>query len=295
MKIPDQYVKELVQNISGDRGVDIIFLIKDKENVSEFKIAEKLHVTVNEVRNSLYKLQDKNLVFFTRKKDKKKGWYIYFWNFDKIKAYDLLVEMKHAKKIQLQQVLQQEKQGSMYVCPNKCVRVKSEEALEYQFKCPECDAVLIEENLDKRTEKIKKELERLHTEMEELSKIEKPIPKPFIPKKGAKKKVQQKKPFKKFIKPKHHKKQVQKHKHAPPQHKKQVHRPVKKQIHKPTHHREVKKHQPKKEVPKKEIPQPQRHIVNPSPVKAPEVENKPPQEEKKGFFGRIKSKFGNKR
>ena len=285
MKIPDQYVKELVQSIASDRGVDVVFLIKDKENVSEFKIAEKLRITVNEVRNSLYKLQDKNLVFFTRKKDKKKGWYIYFWNFDKIKAYDLLVEMKHEKKKQLQQVLQQEKQGTVYVCPNKCVRVKAEEALEYQFKCPECDAVLIEENLEKRTEKVRKEIEVLQRELEELSKIEKPAPK-LETKKGGKKQKEKKvakKPIKKIPpKPKRHVKKIIKHKPLPP--KKHVHKQIKKPTPKKMPHKEIKKPLPKKEThpQPRHVPPPPRYVPPPPPAQ---------EEPKKGFFGRIKSKF----
>ena len=144
MKIPDNYVKELVHDIAGERGVNLVFLIKEKENVSEFKIAEKMNITVNEVRNSLYRLQDRNLVFFTRKKDKKKGWYIYFWTFDMPKARDLILDRKQEKKQELLRILKEEKQGNVYVCPNKCVRFNAEQALEHQFRCTECDAVLME-------------------------------------------------------------------------------------------------------------------------------------------------------
>ena len=187
MKIPDNYIKELVQGIGGDRAVNLVFLIKDKENVSEFKIADKMGITVNEVRNSLYRLQDKNIVYFTRKKDKKKGWYIYFWTFDMPRARDLMLEMKQSRKEELNKILREEKQGNIYVCPNKCVRITGEEALEHQFKCTECDSVLVEDNIEKRTDKIRKELEKLNLEIDELSKIQKPLPK-VEPEKKIKKK-----------------------------------------------------------------------------------------------------------
>src|SRR3989344_3647499 len=223
MKIPDEYVKELVHDIAADRGVNLVFLIKERQNVSEFKIAEKLGLTVNEVRNVLYRLQDKNLVFFTRKKDKKKGWYVYFWTFDMPKARDLILERKQEQQAELQRILKEETQGNVYVCPNKCVRANAELALEYHFKCPECDAVLIEENVEKRTEKTHKELEKLGVEIDEVSKIQKPLPPPEPEKKPIKKrpKIPPKKPLRKQVKKVHHKpiKKILKHpKHKPSPH-----------------------------------------------------------------------------
>ena len=202
MKIPDNYVKELTQYIAGDAATNLVFLIKDKSNVSEFKIAEKLDITVNQTRNILYKLQDKNLVFFTRKKDKKKGWYIYYWTFDKPRARDLILDLKIIKQQKLRKILRDEKQGNVYACPNKDIRVDAETALEYQFKCPECDSVLIEEDVKKRSDKIKGELDKLKLEIEEVSKIQKPLPKPEPVKKPARKqkKAVKKKPIRKVAK-----------------------------------------------------------------------------------------------
>ncbi len=208
MKIPDNYIKELVQAIAGEAGVNLVFYMKDKENISEFKIAEKLRVTVNEVRNTLYKLQDKNLVFFTRKKDQKKGWYIYYWTFDMPKARNLLIDMKRQHQQHLQKVIAEETPGSVYVCQNKCVRLRAEEALEHQFKCPECDTVLSEEDLSKRKEKMTREIEQLQQQIHELSQIELLSKKEEKKKKGKLHKMHLKKQKKKMpskkIKPGHH-------------------------------------------------------------------------------------------
>ena len=272
MKIPDNYIKELVQGIAGEKGVNLVFLIKDKQNVSEFKIAEKMNITVNEVRNVLYRLQDRNLVFFTRKKDKKKGWYIYFWTFDMPKARDLMLEIKQEKKQFLHKTLKEEKQGNVYTCPNKDpVRFNAEVALEHQFRCPECDAVLVEENVEKRSEKIKKELETLHLEIDELSKIQKPLPKIEPEKKVPKKKEIGKKaipPPKIRVGTKHHiqpKEKMKPKKHTP-------------------------KPQPKKVHKAKVIAQPKiihKPVIQPKP-------SPPVVQEKKGFFGSIKNKFSRK-
>jgi transcription factor E len=72
-------LSEVVNEIAGKQASDILNLLIGKKDVNEFLIAKKLKLTINQVRNILYKLSNFNLVTFTRKKDKKKGWYTYFW------------------------------------------------------------------------------------------------------------------------------------------------------------------------------------------------------------------------
>ena len=86
MGLDTETVADLVEEIAGKDVIELVELIKGKEHVSEFKIADKLGVTVNQVRNMLYRLYSYNLVSFIRKKDKKKGWYIYYWTFDQKKV-----------------------------------------------------------------------------------------------------------------------------------------------------------------------------------------------------------------
>ena len=97
MKLPNKLIEDLVKEVVGDEAVRLVDLIKGKKNVSEFKIADKLKITVNQVRNILYGLNSRSLVTFTRKKDKKKGWYIYYWTFDEKKARDVIIEIKEKR------------------------------------------------------------------------------------------------------------------------------------------------------------------------------------------------------
>ena len=83
MKLTNTSLTELVTVTVGEDALPLINILKDKNNISEFKLAEMLNVTVNQIRNMLYRLNEKNLVNFMRKKDKKKGWYIYYWSLNK--------------------------------------------------------------------------------------------------------------------------------------------------------------------------------------------------------------------
>ncbi|MDP1694893.1 MAG: hypothetical protein Q8L34_05120, partial [Candidatus Woesearchaeota archaeon] len=135
MRLSQPLMEELVKEVAGDDVLALLRLILGKSNVSEFKIAEKLNITVNQVRNMLYRLNEHNLVAFTRKKDKEKGWYIYFWTFDTFNARQLIIERKQKKIAELKRMINEENTTGMYVCPSRCIRVNAQQALDLEYKC----------------------------------------------------------------------------------------------------------------------------------------------------------------
>jgi len=82
LKLSQKQIEELIFEISGNDGLSVYKLLKDKIDVNEFAIAEKLKLTINQIRNIFYKFQAYNLVTSISKKDRKKGWYIYFFTFN---------------------------------------------------------------------------------------------------------------------------------------------------------------------------------------------------------------------
>lgn len=199
MRLTNKAMEELVKEVAGQDTIALVGLIKNKKNVSEFKLAEKLKITVNEVRNMLYRLHAHNLVSFTRKKDKKKGWYIYYWTFDHERARDLILNLKRKKLTELRKILETERGSNFFSCPNKCVRLEFGTAMEDQFRCPECNQVLIQENNTKKIEKLQEEIKEIEDELR-FRKIEEPeiirkVKKK--PKRKVKKKVKKAKKVKK--------------------------------------------------------------------------------------------------
>ncbi|MDP2909237.1 MAG: hypothetical protein Q8N77_05510, partial [Nanoarchaeota archaeon] len=179
MRLTKEITEELVKEVAGEDTVKLVGLLKDKENVSEFKLAEKLRLTVNTIRNMLYRLQAHNLVTSIRKKDKKKGWYIYYWTFNMPQAKSMVRIVKQKKLTLLKERLNLETQETFYICPQNCVRFKMEHAMDYDFKCPECGVVLQEEDNKGFIEKLNASIANLETEIAkpELEiRIRKPIP-----------------------------------------------------------------------------------------------------------------------
>jgi len=129
---------DLVEEMAGagtGRIVDILF---GKKDVNEFLIAKKMELTINQIRNILYKLSAEGLVSFIRKKDKRKGWYIYYWT---LKTEKCLVKLEQSliKKIKnLNEILRSREVKRFYVCKPCGIEVGEEKALEHEFTCEEC-------------------------------------------------------------------------------------------------------------------------------------------------------------
>jgi transcription initiation factor TFIIE subunit alpha len=165
MDLTQEKIGQLAVQVGGELSVEIVqFLLENGENVSEFLIAEKLEVPINAIRKTLYILQDSNLVTSMRKKDKKKGWYIYYWTFDSIQAKTLILKMKEERMNNLKRRLDLEQNSKYFTCKRKCMRLTFERALENNFSCSECATILHEVDNSVKVKLIKEELELLENQ-----------------------------------------------------------------------------------------------------------------------------------
>ncbi|MBS3090759.1 hypothetical protein J4433_03270 [Candidatus Pacearchaeota archaeon] len=172
----DKMLYDLAEGIVGKNGIAIIDILKDNRDVNEFKIAEKMKLTINQVRNILYRLDAHDIVSFIRKKDKRKGWYIYYWSLDKLKALKLFVKMKERGIQQLNHVLASHENKRFFRCNGCEIELTEENALTHDFICLECGNLLeLSDNKGKIVEirknitKEKKILELIRAEMAKLS------------------------------------------------------------------------------------------------------------------------------
>ena len=101
----DRLLRDVVSLIIGKPMKTIADLLHSRKHVNEFTIAKKLDITINQTRNILYKLSDQALVSSIRKKDKKKGWYTYFWKIENLKALEFLRGIIQNKKAQFKMVV----------------------------------------------------------------------------------------------------------------------------------------------------------------------------------------------
>lgn len=134
-------LNDILSNVVGRQASDIVNLLAGKKNVNEFIIAKKLKLTINQVRNILYKLSDAGLIAFTRKKDKRKGWYTYFWTLNTEKSLELLEGNIRKEMDGLKNQLRNRESKRFYFCNTCKTEVNEEHALQNNFTCAECGEV----------------------------------------------------------------------------------------------------------------------------------------------------------
>ena len=161
MRLTTKTINYVIQNVAGSEAIDIVSFLKGKNNVSEFDIAESLKIDIKIVRILLYRLFKYNLVSSTRKKDKKKGWYIYYWTLNTNQIKHVFLDIQKHKLIRLKERLDREKNSLFFICENKCIRLNFDQAVNFNFKCPECGSLMRQENNQKKIEHIKKEIKTL--------------------------------------------------------------------------------------------------------------------------------------
>ena len=162
-------LKELVVQVAGKNTEALIDILKGEKPVNEFRISEKLKLTVNQTRNILYKLYNQNIVFFIRKKDEKKGWYIYSWYLNVPKALERLKIMKEKEIDSFRHLLTSRENKRFYKCPSGCMEFNEETAMLHQFTCAECGSVLQLESTEELTKELKGKIEKSKKEIAEIS------------------------------------------------------------------------------------------------------------------------------
>jgi len=143
MPIAKQRIIDVLKQVVPDEDAEkIVFYLRGKTSISEFIVAEELDLEIHRTRNLLYKLLDLNLVEFKRKKDKIKGWYICYWDFNEVAVPHLEEKLDKENIIKLQERLDKEQNSFFYMCRFAHVRQNFEIAFENNFKCPECGEIM---------------------------------------------------------------------------------------------------------------------------------------------------------
>lgn len=223
----------LVEEMAGEGTGRIVEILFGKKDVNEFLIAKKMDLTINQVRNILYKLSADGLVSFVRKKDKRKGWYIYYWTLKTEKCMEKLESSLLSKISEFKNVLHSRETKRFYICHPCGIEVGEEKALEHGFSCDECAEVYeLSDNTGKIREtkakitRTKNNLTLIETELEKIrerkkqkrARANKKADKEMAEKKAmikiaraaARAKLAKKKPVKKIAKKKVVKKKIKK-------------------------------------------------------------------------------------
>ena len=175
------FLSEVISIVVGKPGEPIVNLLEGEKYVNEFIIAKKLDLTINQTRNILYKISDQGLVSSIRKKDKKKGWYTYFWKIEVLKSLEFLKDLLNKNLSQLKNQIKSRETKRFYVCERCNIEYNEENAMLHDFTCNECGEVFSMKDNEKVLKEFKKNEEKIENKLKlveqeiliEKSKLEK--------------------------------------------------------------------------------------------------------------------------
>ncbi|MBT4935398.1 hypothetical protein HOL21_01435 [Candidatus Woesearchaeota archaeon] len=168
MRLTTKKTEEILVMILGEEGRSLVRYLIGKENISEFDLANKTKKDIKIVRRLLYNLYNHNLVGFTRKKDKQKGWYIYYWTLlpESIKFSYFKMRRDHLERMQHR--LEEEQRELFFICPNKCVRLNFDQSADFEFHCPECGELIHQDQKKDMIKSLQKNIVLVQAEIKKL-------------------------------------------------------------------------------------------------------------------------------
>ena len=165
MRLTQKKIEEILAPLIKEEGIPLLRELLVKQNISEFDLATKVKKDIKVVRRVLYILYNHNLVSFIRKKDKIKGWYIYYWTLLPESVRYLYYKRRKEQKERLQGQLEEEKKELFFTCRQKCVRLNFDQGMDFEFRCPECGELLDQDSSEEKTALLQEEIQLLQQEL----------------------------------------------------------------------------------------------------------------------------------
>lgn len=213
MRLTPKKIEEILLQVVREEGMPLIRELLARDNVSEFDLAIKTKQDIKIIRKLLYILYNHNLVSFNRKKDKQKGWYIYYWTLlpESIKFGYFKMKRELLERLKCQ--LEEERRELFFICNNSCTRLNFDQAMEFEFRCPECGKLLGQDDNKVRVEDLEKKVSETSQEVE-LILEERRTKRKVVREKRVEKKIEKKQAARKRTAP-HEKKRPKKIKVKP--------------------------------------------------------------------------------
>ncbi len=163
----EELLNELVERVAGEVGL-ILFSLEIEGEFTDDQLALELGIEINEIRRALFAMYEIGLAEYTRRRDDETGWMEYYWRINYDKAKEVLRRELEKTVRKLREKIEQETSTIFYICPNMCVKVSYDEAMELNFTCPRCGTMLEYLDCSKAIEKIEEEIRRIEEILESL-------------------------------------------------------------------------------------------------------------------------------
>lgn len=136
-KIDPPCLESYILDVCGKKGLKVAQEVGD--GATDENIEKKTKIKMAEIRATLNQLHEHGIVEYNREKNMANGWFTYTWKINPDRAMKNFLSAKKKEYEQLQQKATAEEGAMFYKCRKSCLKVPFDEAMEAQFKCPECN------------------------------------------------------------------------------------------------------------------------------------------------------------
>ena len=166
--VDDKTLQKVAEAFGGEEAVQIISVLKETGETTDDEIAAKTEIRLNTVRKILYKLYDHSLVGLRRSRDKTTGWFIFHWRLQLDQLAGFILNQKRRVLEKLETRLTCEQNHDFYYCFTQgCKRIPFEDAMEFVFRCPTCNKLLMHFDNNKLKTALAERVEALRKELGE--------------------------------------------------------------------------------------------------------------------------------
>jgi transcription initiation factor TFIIE subunit alpha len=160
----DPVIQKYLHELVGPTGMPVAAAPPDGE-VTDEELTEELGLELNDVRRALFILYENDLASYRRLRDEDSGWLTYLWTFHYENVPEQLEEEMYRLLDALEERREYEADNEFYLCPEESIRFEFEEAIEFSFQCPQCDAELEPMSNDRLVNAIDERLAELRSEL----------------------------------------------------------------------------------------------------------------------------------
>lgn len=139
--LEDPVIQKYLHELVGPKGMPVAAAPPDGE-VTDEELAQRLDMELNDVRRALFILYENDLASYRRLRDEDSGWLTYLWTFEYNTIPNNLEDELHRLYKALDDRREYEAANEFYLCDVDSLRFEFDEAIEFDFSCPECGSQL---------------------------------------------------------------------------------------------------------------------------------------------------------
>ncbi len=172
----NKIINEKLSAFLDETGFTLLKILLEKRKISEFKLASLMNLKVNKVRSILYKLQTRGIVSFSRRRDKRKGWYIFTWEINPKNIIKYVINELNSDIKVLEKKYHLKQEGKEFFSCNECgVQMSMLKAMETNYLCPYCGTPMQVIDVERIKRDILNEINAIKKKIESLKELEKVI------------------------------------------------------------------------------------------------------------------------